>query len=103
MSDLKKDAESIRTGAEALGRVTHHTSRPLQAFKEQAQDLSALGALGSLLGAKDDIAEGMATLARLTRELNEEWEDEAKAMNTISDAFDLLDALLGGQGGTDKG
>ncbi|WP_037958624.1 hypothetical protein [Streptomyces violens] len=98
MSDLKKDTESIRTGAKALGRVTHHTARPLQAFSGQAQDLSALGALGSLLGAKDDIAEGMDTLARLTRELNEEWEDEAKAMTDVSDAFDLLDALLEGEG-----
>ncbi|GAA0477120.1 hypothetical protein [Streptomyces olivaceiscleroticus] len=100
MSDLKKDAESIRTGAQALRRVTHHTHRPLQAFSEQAHDLSALGALGSLLGAKDDIAEAMGTLGRLTRELNEEWREQAKAMTEISDAFDQLDALLGGD---DKG
>lgn len=98
MSDLKKDAESIRTGAKALRRVTHHTARPLQAFSEQGHDLSALGALGSLLSAKDDIAEGMDTLSRLTRDLNEEWEDEAKAMTDISDAFDRLDALLEGEG-----
>ncbi|MFG2541330.1 hypothetical protein ACGFOM_02775 [Streptomyces sp. NPDC048594] len=70
------------------------TAKPLREFESASHDLSALGALGSLLGAKDDIEEGMTTLAKLTRQLDEEWETEAKFMGDVSDAFDLLEVLL---------
>ncbi|MER6335818.1 MULTISPECIES: hypothetical protein [Streptomyces] len=72
----------------------HHTAKPLQEFESASQDLSALGALGSLLGAKDDIEEGMTTLAKLTKQLDDEWETEAKFLGDVCDAFDLLEVLL---------
>ncbi|MFJ6833633.1 hypothetical protein [Streptomyces sp. NPDC091209] len=94
VSDLKKEAESLDRAATALRKVPHRTAKPLHAFKEESNDLGALGTLGSLLGATDDIRDGMHTLARLTHVLEEEWQAEAKLMGEVSDAFDVLDVLL---------
>jgi hypothetical protein len=94
VSDLTKDAASLHKAARGLRAVGHHTAKPLQAFKAESHDLSALGALGSLLSATEEIREGMTTLAKLTRDLEEEWETEAKFIGDVSDAFDLLDILL---------
>ncbi|MEV8597121.1 hypothetical protein [Streptomyces sp. NPDC052012] len=103
MSDLSKEAASLHKAASGLRKVGLHTAKPLQEFKAASHDLSALGALGSLLGAKDEIQEGMTTLAKLTKELDEEWEAEAKLIGEVSDAFDLLDILLAAQVGAKKG
>ncbi|MFD4621775.1 hypothetical protein [Streptomyces sp. NPDC058475] len=94
MSDLKKEAESLGKAATALRKVSHHTTKPLHEFKAESNDLSALGKLGSLLGATADIRDGMHMLAKLTHALDEEWQSEAKLMGEVSDAFDLLDILL---------
>ncbi|MFI0964932.1 hypothetical protein ACH4S8_26575 [Streptomyces sp. NPDC021080] len=45
------------------------------------------------LGAKSEMAKGVTTLARLTRDLNEEWQTEATFAGEVSDAFDLPDVL----------
>ncbi|GAA2237530.1 hypothetical protein [Streptomyces indiaensis] len=97
MSSLRKEAASLHKAASGLRGIGHHTAKPLQEFKTASHDLSALGALGSLLSAKDDIHEGMTTLAKLTKQLDEEWAAEAKLIGEISDAFDLLDILLAAQ------
>ncbi|EST29934.1 hypothetical protein [Streptomyces roseochromogenus] len=94
MSDLKKEADSLHKAASALGKVGQHTTKPVHDFKEAAHDLSALGALGSLLGVKNDIRDGMNTLAKVTAGLNEEWRDETSFMGEVSATFDLLDLLL---------
>nr|WP_260824746.1 hypothetical protein [Streptomyces sp. 15-116A]MCT7351319.1 hypothetical protein [Streptomyces sp. 15-116A] len=103
MSDLRKEAASLHKAASGLRKVGQHTAKPLQEFKAASHDLSALGALGSLLGAKGEIEEGMTTLAKLTKELDEEWEAEAKLIGEVSDAFDLLDLLLTAQARGKKG
>ncbi|MFJ8083594.1 hypothetical protein ACIQ6Y_23670 [Streptomyces sp. NPDC096205] len=103
MSDLKKEATSLHKAATGLRAVGHHTAKPLQEFKAESHDLDALGALGSLLGAKDEIREGMTTLAKLTQDLEEEWETEAKFLGDVSDAFDLLDVLLAAAARAKKG
>ncbi|MET8182217.1 hypothetical protein [Streptomyces sp. NPDC005336] len=36
----------------------------------------------------------MTTLTKLTKQLDEEWEAEAKLIGEVSDAFDLLDVLI---------
>ena len=97
MSDLSKESASLKKAASGLRKVDHHTAKPLQEFKAKAHDLDALGALGSLLGAKTEIEEGMTTLAKLSRQLDEEWEAEAKLLGEVCDAFDLLDILLAAQ------
>ncbi|EFL34120.1 predicted protein [Streptomyces viridochromogenes DSM 40736] len=51
----------------------------------------------------DDIQDGMTTLAKLTKQLDEEWEAEAKLIGEISDAFDLVDILLAAQARAKKG
>ncbi|MGW1210295.1 hypothetical protein ACWD5F_11720 [Streptomyces sp. NPDC002499] len=94
MSDLKKEAASMHKAASGLRGVGQHTAKPLQQFQAQSHDLGALGALGSLLGAKGEIEQGMTTLAKLTKQLGEEWDVEAKLMGEVSDAFDLLDVLI---------
>ncbi|GHA56900.1 hypothetical protein GCM10010330_05610 [Streptomyces tendae] len=94
MADLAKEAASLHKAASGLRAVGHHTAKPLQEFESASHDLSALGALGSLLGAKGDIEEGMTTLAKLTKQLDEEWETEAKFLGDVCDAFDLLEVLL---------
>ncbi|MEU9973463.1 hypothetical protein [Streptomyces sp. NPDC051014] len=94
MSDLKKEAASMHKAASGLRGVGQHTAKPLQQFEAQSHDLGALGALGSLLGAKGEIEKGMTTLAGLTRQLGEEWDAEAKLIGGVSDAFDLLDVLI---------
>jgi hypothetical protein len=103
MSDLKKEAGSMRKAASGLRGVGQHTAKPLQQFQAQAHDLGALGALGSLLSATGEIREGMATLARLTRQLDEEWAAEAKLIGEVSDAFDLLDVLIAAAAQDKKG
>ncbi|OON81391.1 hypothetical protein [Streptomyces tsukubensis] len=103
MSDLKKDAESLHKAATALGKVEHHTRKPLHAFRAASHDLSAFGALGALMGAKDDIEEGMDTIAKFTRNLHKEWASEATFMGDVSDAFDLLDILLSAAARAKKG
>ncbi|WP_406446407.1 hypothetical protein OHB14_45180 [Streptomyces sp. NBC_01613] len=94
MSDLKKEAKSMHKAASGMRGVGHHTAKPLQEFRAQSHDLGALGALGSLMSATEEIREGMTTLAKLTRQLDEEWEAEAKLIGEVSDAFDLLDVLI---------
>ncbi|WP_106964540.1 hypothetical protein [Streptomyces sp. HGB0020] len=94
MPDLKKEATSMHKAASGLRGVGHHTAKPLQEFRAQSHDLGALGALGSLLGAKGEIEKGMTTLVKLTKALEEEWEAEAKLMGDVSAAFDLLDVLI---------
>ncbi|WP_405816451.1 hypothetical protein OG241_17805 [Streptomyces sp. NBC_01390] len=81
----------------------HHTAKPLQEFTAASYALDALGALGSLLGAKAEIEKGMTTLSELTGQLEEEWEAEAKLIGDVSDAFDLLDLLLAAQARAKKG
>lgn len=94
MADLRKEAASMHKAASGLRAVGHHTAKPLQEFKAAAHDLDALGALGSLMHAKSQVREGMDTLVKLTKQLDEEWQGEAKLMGEVSDAFDLLDVLL---------
>lgn len=103
MSDLKKEATSMHKAASGLRGVGHHTAKPLQEFRAQSHDLGALGALGSLLGAKGEIEKGMTTLVRLTKQLDEEWEAEAKLIGTVSTAFDLLDVLIAAAAQEKKG
>ena len=103
MSDLKKEATSLHKAASGLRGVGHHTAKPLQQFEAQSHDLGALGALGSLLGAKSEIEKGMTTLVKLTKQLDEEWEAEAKLMGDVSDAFDLLDILIAAAAQAEKG
>jgi hypothetical protein len=103
VSDLKKEAKSMHKAASGLRGVGHHTAKPLQEFRAQTHDLGALGALGSLLGAKDEIEKGMTTLVKLTKQLDEEWEAEAKLMGMVSDAFDLLDVLIAAAAQAKKG
>ncbi|MFF3762660.1 hypothetical protein ACFYYR_00975 [Streptomyces sp. NPDC001922] len=103
MSDLKKEAESLDKASSALRRVTHHTAKPLHSFREASHDLSAFGALGSLMSATDDIRDGMHKLAKLTHALEEEWHAEAKVMRDVSHAFDLLDGLIAAAARDGKG
>ncbi|MEV6765252.1 hypothetical protein AB0N16_32345 [Streptomyces sp. NPDC051105] len=93
----------MHKAATGLRGVGHHTAKPLQQFEAQSHDLGALGALGSLLGAKGEIEQGMATLAKLTRQLGEEWDAEAKLIGEVSDAFDLLDVLIAAAAQGEKG
>ncbi|MEH0418340.1 hypothetical protein [Streptomyces sp. B21-083] len=103
MSDLAKDAASLHKAASELRHLHHHTTKPLQEFKAASHDLSAFGALGSLLSATDDIRDGMETIAKVTQGLADEWNDEAKLIGEISDAFDLLDILLAAAARAKKG
>ncbi|WP_244372547.1 hypothetical protein [Streptomyces griseorubiginosus] len=103
MSDLKKQATSMHKAASGLRTVGHHTAKPLQQFDAQSHDLDALGALGSLLGAKSEVEQGMTTLVKLTKALEEEWEAEAKLIGEVSDAFDLLDVLIAAAAQNKKG
>ncbi|MFI6561548.1 hypothetical protein [Streptomyces sp. NPDC050534] len=103
MSDLKKEAVSMHKAASGLRGVGHHTANPLQQFEAQSRDLDALGALGSLLGAKGEIEKGMTTLVKLTKALDEEWEAEAKLIGEVSTAFDLLDVLIAAAAQAGKG
>ena len=103
VSDLKKEAASLHKAASGLRGVGQHTAKPLQQFQVQTHDLGALGALGSLLSATGEIREGMTTLARLAKQLDEEWEAEAKLIGEVSDAFDLLDVLIAAAAQGEKG
>ncbi|MEV8016800.1 hypothetical protein AB0O76_10720 [Streptomyces sp. NPDC086554] len=94
MGDLGKDSESIAKAAPLLRRAPHHIAKPLHDFKAASHDLSALGALGALMSATDDVREGMETLSELAKDLVGEWHDEAKLMTDLSEAFDVLDLMI---------
>jgi hypothetical protein len=93
----------MHKAASGLRGVGQHTAKPLQQFDAQSHDLDALGALGSLLGAKSEIQQGMTTLVKLTKQLQDEWEAEAKLIGEVSDAFDLLDVLIAAEAQGKKG
>lgn len=103
MSDLKKQATSTHKAASGLRPVRHHTAKSSQEFAAQSHDPKALGALGSLLSATGEIREGMTTLTKLTKSLNDEWGAEAKLIGEVSDAFDLLDLLIAAAARAAKG
>lgn len=104
VSDLKKQASSMNKAASGLRSVGRdHTAKPLAEFTAQQHDLGALGALGSLLGAKSEIEKGMTTLSKLTKQLEDEWSAEAKLIGEVSDAFDLLDLLIAAEAKAKKG
>jgi hypothetical protein len=103
VSDLKKQATSMHKAASGLRGVEHHTAKPLQEFTAQSHDLKALGALGSLLSATGEIREGMTTLTKLTKALDDEWGAVAKLIGDVSDAFDLLDVLIAAAARAEKG
>ncbi|MEV8014849.1 hypothetical protein AB0O76_00495 [Streptomyces sp. NPDC086554] len=94
MSDLGKDSESIAKAAPLLRKAPHHIAKPLSDFKAASHDLSALGALGALMSATDDVREGMDTLSKLAKDLVGEWHGEAKLMTDLSEAFDVLDLMI---------
>ncbi|MFF3645364.1 hypothetical protein [Streptomyces sp. NPDC002564] len=94
MGDLGKDSESIANAAPLLRKAPHHIAKPLHDFRTASHDLSALGALGALMSATDDVREGMETLAEVAGDLVDEWHGEAKLMTDLSEAFDVLDVLL---------
>ncbi|MGW7386708.1 hypothetical protein [Streptomyces sp. NPDC054794] len=82
----------------------HHAGKPLQEFRAQSRDLAALvGALGTLLEAKSETEKGMTTLVKLTKQLDDGCEAEAKLPGEVSDAFDLLDVLIGAEARAKKG
>lgn len=101
MGDLGKDSESIAKAAPLLRKAPHHIAKPLRDFDNASHDLSALGALGALTSATDDVREGMETLSKLASQMVEEWHDKAKLMTDISEAFDVLDLLLEASQGKD--
>ncbi|MEU6732202.1 hypothetical protein ABZ929_03180 [Streptomyces physcomitrii] len=103
MGDLGKESASIANAAPLLRKAPHHVSKPLHAFKSQTHDLSALGALGALMSATDDVRDGMETLSKLAEQLVDEWHNEATLMTDLSDAFDALDLLLEAAQGKGKG
>ncbi|MFJ5290648.1 hypothetical protein [Streptomyces sp. NPDC088348] len=103
MSDLKKESVSLHKAAAKLAKVSHHTAKPIVEFTAASKDLSAFGAPGSLMSITGDIHDGMETLAKLTKGLDEEWKGEAKFLGDVSDAFDLLDALLAAAAPKKKG
>ena len=88
MSDLKKTSASMHEAASGLRPMEYHTAKPLQQFKAQSHHL---GALGSLLNATGEMREGMTTLAKLTKQLDEDRQAEAKLIGKVYDAFDLLE------------
>ncbi|MGW7275472.1 hypothetical protein [Streptomyces sp. Je 1-332] len=94
MGDLGKESASIAKAAPLLRKAPHHIAKPLHDFKAESHDLSALGALGALMSATDDVREGMETLSDLAKDLADEWEAEAKLMTDLSEAFDALDVLI---------
>ena len=100
---MAKEAASMHRAASGMRSVGHHTAKPLQQFEAQSHDLGALGALGSLLGAKGEIEKGMTTLVKLAKALDEEWEAEAKLIGDVSTAFDLLDVLIAAAAQAGKG
>jgi uncharacterized protein YukE len=91
VSDLKKEATSLYKAASGLRAVGHHTAKPLQEFKAASHDLSALGALGSLLGAKDEILEFLGITDPAVdpdgaREIARKWRHLATGLDDAAEA-----------------
>jgi hypothetical protein len=58
---------------------------------------------GDVAAQGGEIEKGMATLVKLTKQLDEEWEAEAKLRGEVSTAFDLLDVLIAAAAQAGKG
>lgn len=94
MADLKVEAVSLRKSAGKLRRAPQHVTHPLKEFTAASKDLSAFGALGTLLGAKGDVQDGMNRISGLVEKLEQEWHQEAKGLKDVGKALDELDERL---------
>jgi hypothetical protein len=93
----------MESGASKMRRAPDHLTQPLSAFRGASYDLSAFGALGSLLGATSQVQEGMDELSRIVQALSDEYGHEAKALRDVSRVFTEVDTLLGGELSTRQG
>jgi hypothetical protein len=73
------------------------------AFKLKRGNLSAFGALGSLMHAQSQVGKAMDDLADASASLRAEWGNEADILSTIAQAFDDLDTALAGNAPTVPG
>jgi hypothetical protein len=77
-----------------MSRAADPLAKPLSDFKSASNDLSAFGALGSLLSATGQIREGMDQLTSIVSSLHGEWQAEGKAMGDVGTVLDQVDEML---------
>ncbi|MBV9023204.1 MAG: hypothetical protein JO362_05275 [Streptomycetaceae bacterium] len=94
MADLKTESASLSGGASKMSRASDPLAQPLSDFKGASNDLSAFGALGSLLSATGQIREGMDQLTLIVKALHGEWQAQGKAMEDVGKVLDQVDEML---------
>ena len=94
MADLKTEAASLDRAASRMSHVPCELHGPLGDFRSASHDLSAFGALGSLLKATGEIREGMTQLTSVVQALHDEWQDEAEGLGDVGKVLDEVDRLL---------
>ncbi len=94
MADLKTEADSLSKAAARMLHAADPSVHPLSEFKAASHDLSAFGALGSLLKATGEIRDEMHQLSDVVRALQDEWHAEGKAIGDVGKVLDEVDRLL---------
>lgn len=94
MADLRTEGESLTQGSTRMTAAARPLEAPLKQFTATSHDLSAFGALGSLLKATGEIEHGMTQLCAVVSALGAEYEAEGKAMKDVGTVFAQVDAML---------
>ncbi|MCQ4083998.1 hypothetical protein NGB36_26275 [Streptomyces sp. RB6PN25] len=94
MADLKTESASLSSGSSKMSHASDPLVQPLGDFKNASNDLSAFGALGSLLSATGQIRDGMDQLTSIVTALHGEWQAEAKAIGDVGKVLDQVDEQL---------
>lgn len=97
MADLKTEGASLEAGSSKMRRAPDHLAQPLSAFRAASHDLSALGVLGSLLGAQGKIREGMDDLVKIVDALGAEYGRQAAGLHEVGEVLTEVDTLLAGE------
>jgi hypothetical protein len=99
VADLKTEGESLTRGSAKMTAAARPLEAPLKQFSAASHDLSAFGALGSLLKATGEIQHGMTQLSGVVSALGAEYEAEGRAMKDVGTVFGQVDAMLAGSSG----
>ena len=94
MADLRTEGASLEAAASGMSRVSDPLTGPLREFTAASHDLSAFGALGSLLKATGEIKDGMTQLSSIVGSLGAEYDAEGVGLRDVAKVFAEVDAEL---------
>jgi hypothetical protein len=93
----------LDAAASGMSHASDPLTGPLREFTAASQDLSAFGALGSLLKATGEIRDGMTQLSKIVGSLGAEYDAESTGLGDVAKVFDEVDVALSRAASTRQG